>query len=194
MPNEGKSFISLNLSAMIAFSGKKAIILELDLRKPKLSKRLGIGVKKGFSHYAIGQSSIDEIIYPVEGHPNLSIIPSGPLPPNPAELIIMDTTIELFKVLKEKYDYIIIDTTPCIVADAKLLARYADLTIYLVRIGITYKEQLLHVNKFNSDNTFPKLNLVVNDVDNRKRMGSYYGYGNYGYYGYGYGYGYFDEQ
>lgn len=186
MPNEGKSYLALNLSAMIAFSGKKVVILELDLRKPKLSERQGVDYEKGFSQYAIGQAEVEEIIYPVSEYPNLFIIPSGPIPPNPAELILLDKTKDLFTHLKQHFDYILIDTTPCIVTDARLLSQYADLTLFLVRVGTTYKEQVKQIEKLYGENKFPSLNLVINDVHHKKRGGSYYGYNKYGRNGYGY--------
>jgi len=193
MPSEGKSFVSLNLSAMIAYSGKKVIILELDLRRPKLSKDLLGKKEKGFSTYAIGKAEIEEIIFPIEEHPGLFIMPSGPIPPNPAELILLDRTNEMFQYLRDNFDYIIIDTTPYIVADAHLLGRFADVTLYLVRTGFTYKNQLKQIDKLYNENKLPRMNLLINDV-NSKKSGYYYGYGIYGY-GQGYGYGtYFDKR
>lgn len=191
MPNEGKSFVSLNLSAMIAYSGKKVIILELDLRRPKLSRGLLGRNERGFSDYAIGKAEIDDIIFPVENHPGLFIMPSGAIPPNPAELILLDRTREMFSKLREKFDYIIIDTTPYIVADAHLLGKYSDVTLYLVRVGYTYKDQLKQIEKLFFEMKLPRMNLLINDVNN-KRSSNYYGYGNYGY---GYGYEtYFDKK
>lgn len=191
MPGEGKTFVSLNLSAVMALSGKKVVILEMDLRKPKLIKNLNISYKKGFSHYAIGQATVEEIICPVPGFSHLAIIPSGPIPPNPAELILLDKTRELFAALRKSFDYIIIDTTPNIVTDARLLARYADTTIYLIRVGHTFKEQLSQINKLWEEDKFPRLNLLVNDISSKKS--GYTQYGNGQGYGYGYGYGYFGE-
>lgn len=178
MPNEGKSYVTQNLSAMMAFSGKKVVILEFDLRKPKLAERLGIQYEKGFTHYAVGEADLSEIIYPVAEYPNLFIIPSGPIPPNPAELILLDRTKDLFTRLKQQFDYILIDSTPCIVTDARLVSRYADLTLFLVRVGTTYKEQIKQIQSFYQTGKFPHLNLIVNDI-NRKRRKYYYGYHKY---------------
>jgi len=185
MPNEGKSYVALNLSAMLAFSGKKVVIIDLDLRKPKLAERLNLRYEKGFSHYAIGNASINEIIYPVEGNSNLSFIPSGAIPPNPAELLSTEQTKLLFENLKESFDYIVIDSAPCIVSDARLLSKYADLTLFLVRLGTTYKEVLKQIQELYLEEKFPNLNLVVNDL-NRKKGKFYHGYHNiksdYGYF------------
>lgn len=185
MPGEGKTFVSLNLAATLALSGKKTIILELDLRKPKLAQRLGIAVKKGFSHYVIGQAGLDDIVYPIKDHENLFILPCGPIPPNPAELILREQTAKLFAQLRKDFDFIIIDTTPNIVTDARLLARYADITLYLVRAGRTFKHQLALINNIISEEKMPRVNLILNDISAKKA--------GYGYYGYTYGYGYFDE-
>ncbi|SEA33977.1 capsular exopolysaccharide family [Arachidicoccus rhizosphaerae] len=187
MPNEGKSYVALNLSAMLAFSGKKVVIIDFDLRKPKLAERLGLNYENGFSQYAIGKATLDDIIYCVDGIPNLSFIPSGAIPPNPAELLITDRTTHLFDQLKQRFDYILIDSAPCIVTDARLLSRYADLTLFLVRLGTTYKELLKQIQEFYQQEKFPNLNLVINDL-NRKR-GKYYN----GYQNYGADYGYFEN-
>jgi len=178
MPGEGKTFVSLNLGAMMALSGKKVIILELDLRKPKLSQRLGLKGERGFTHYAIGQADLQEVIYPVNDYSHLFILPSGPVPPNPAELILLDKTAQMFSELRNQFDYIIIDTTPNMVADSRLISAHADVTLYLVRMGYTYKEQINSINRLYSENKMPRLNLVINDV--RIERGGYYGYG-YGY-------------
>ncbi|MGF7229836.1 GumC family protein [Arachidicoccus sp.] len=188
MPSEGKSFVSQNLSAMMSFAGKKVVILEMDLRRPRISRHLLGQSEKGFTNYAIGQASLDEIIYPVERFPGLSIVPSGPIPPNPAELIMLEKTEQMFAELRNRFDYIIVDTTPCLVADAHLLGRHSDVTLFLVRVNVTYKEQLTQINKQLVENKFPRLNILVNDVDNTKKS-YYYGYGRYGYYGGSY----FDE-
>lgn len=178
MPDEGKSYVSLNLSAMMAFSGKKVVVLEFDLRKPKLAERLGIRPDKGFTHYAVQKADLSEIIYPVADYPNLFIIPSGPTPPNPAELIQLDRTKDLFTRLKQEFDYILIDSAPCIVTDARLLSRYTDLTLFLIRVGTTYKEQVKQVQRFYQSGKFPHLHLIVNDI-NRKKRKYYYGYDRY---------------
>lgn len=180
MSGEGKSFIALNLASALALSGKRVVLMELDLRKPKISKMLGISNNIGFSNYAINKSKIEQIIIPSGFSENLWIIPSGPLPPNPSELIMMPSIDELFTTLKQRFDYIIIDTAPLgLVTDAQLLANYAVTSLYIVRQGYTFKEQLLLIDEARKDKKLPRLNIIVNDVKSSK------GYG----YGYGYGYG-----
>ncbi len=185
MSEEGKSFISTNLGCSLAISGKKVIILELDLRKPKISKTLGLDNSIGFSNYAIGQAELSQIIQPSGVLDSLFIIPSGPVPPNPAELILLNKTEELFKILRTKFDYIIIDTPPIgFVTDAQLANKYADLALYVVRNMFTEKEQLKIVDNLYTQKKINKIGIVINDI--KMDNGSSYGYE----YGYGYGYGY----
>lgn len=196
MSNEGKSFIAMNMAITFAMSGKKVVLLEFDLRKPRISKMLGIDNNNGFSNYIIGKTSFDEMIVPSGFEENLYILPSGPIPPNPAELILLKQTEEMFDRLKREFDYIIIDTSPIgLVTDAQLLYKYADLALYIVRQGHTNKAQLSIPNELFETGRMPRLGFIINDVVANR--GFAYGYGyeeNYGYgygggYGYGYGYG-----
>ena len=124
---EGKSFVSLNLGASLAMSGKKVIILELDLRKPKLHVGLGIESKSGLSNYLIGKASLNEIVIQIPAQNNYSIITSGPIPPNPAELLVNGKILQLIEQLKPDFDYIIMDAPPVgLVTDAQILGQYAD--------------------------------------------------------------------
>jgi len=189
MSGEGKSFIAVNLSITLAMSGKKVVLMELDLRKPKISKTLNMENKIGFSTYAIGKADISDIIVPSGIEPNLFIIQSGPIPPNPSELILLNRTQELFKYLRENFDYVILDTSPLgLVTDAQLLNKYTDTTLYIVRQGHTYKQQLNIPNELYHSGKMTRLNLVINDVVANR--GFAYGYGYEESYGYGYGYGY----
>jgi len=189
MSGEGKSFIAVNLSVTLAMSGKKVILLELDLRKPKISKTFNINHSSGFTNYAIGKSEYKDIISPSGIDPNLFILPSGPIPPNPSELILLPRTEELFQRLREEFDYIVIDSSPVgLVTDAQLLNRYSDTTLYIIRQGHTYKQQLNIPNELFSAGKIPKIGFIINDVIANR--GFAYGYGYDEGYGYGYGYGY----
>lgn len=195
MSNEGKSFIAMNLAITFAMSNKKVVLLEFDLRKPRISRMLGIDNSNGFSNYIIGNISYNDIIVPSGIDENLYIIPSGPIPPNPAELILLKQTEEMFERLKREFDYVIVDTSPIgLVTDAQLLYKYADIALYIVRQGYTNKAQLTIPNELYESGKMPKMGIIVNDVIANR--GFAYGYGyeeNYGYgagYGYGYGYGY----
>jgi len=179
MSGEGKSFLSINLAAILALSGKKVIVLEMDLRKPTLSHKLKVTNDIGFTNYIISQSlTLHDIIKPSGVNDKLQIITSGNMPPNPSEIILSDRTDLLIKDLYEIYDYIIIDAPPVgLVTDAQLLSKYADLTLYVVRQGFTFKDQLSIVQELHSGKKIKNMAILLNDVKN------------YGGYGYGYGYG-----
>jgi len=184
---EGKSFLTINLGSTLAISNKKVVVLELDLRKPKISKELGISNDKGFTDYLISKYKKEEIIKPTSIHPNLFLVSSGTIPPNPAELLLNKEVDELFAWLKTKFDYIIVDTPPVgVVIDAVLMGRLVNASIYVIRQKYTLKQQLQIVNDFKQNEKLPNLSIIVNDVQLNKRYG--YGY-KYGYH-YGYGYGY----
>lgn len=180
MSGEGKSFTAINLGNILALSGKKVLLMELDLRKPGLSVKLDIKNSMGFSNYVIDESlTVDQLITPLDINKNLFIVSSGPLPPNPAETILSDRTEELMTELKARFDYIIMDAPPVgIITDAQLLSPFADLTIYVVRQGITQKKQLEIVDELYRNDKMKNLSIVVNDIES-KEYGFGYGYGNY---------------
>ncbi len=183
MGGEGKSFVALNLAMALAISGKRVVVMEMDLRKPNISSKLQVRNVSGFSNYAVGNGIAPLALAQPSGlHQNLSLISSGPIPPNPAELILGERTQELFTVLAETFDFVIIDAPPIgLVTDAQLLGKYADLTLYLVRQGYTYKNQLQIVDDLYRNHKVKQLAIVVNDIDPKSS------------YGYGYGYGYYDH-
>ncbi|MCE2848261.1 MAG: polysaccharide biosynthesis tyrosine autokinase [Chitinophagaceae bacterium] len=190
MSGEGKSFISTNMAGVMAISGKKTVILEFDIRKPKILKGLGIDRKnvKGITNYLMGKASIDDIIMPVEHMENLFVIGCGPIPPNPAELILDPKLEELFKEVKERFDVVVIDTAPVgLVSDAIELGKYSDASVYIVRHDFTFKKQVQLVDELYKGGKLPHLSIVINDVQAMMGYGKYYGYVSYGYIGYGYG-------
>lgn len=184
MSGEGKSFVTNNLAAAMAISGKKTVLLELDLRKPKISRYLSLTNKRGLSNYLIGKAEISEIIQQSNVHPNFYVIGSGPIPPNPSELLIDNEIDDLLKYLRQNFDEIFIDTPPIgLVTDAQVLARLADTSLYLVRQGVTYKDQIKKLEVLYNSKKFPKLNVLLNGV----KLDGKYGYGK------GYGYGYYSD-
>jgi capsular exopolysaccharide synthesis family protein len=184
---EGKSFISTNLGSVLALSGKKTVILEFDIRKPKIMEGLGLQERKGITNYIVGNISLSEIIYPVYSQENLFVIPCGPVPPNPSEMLLDEKVVELFQELKRNFESIIIDTAPVgLVSDALTLSQFADACMYVVRHNYTFKKQLYLIDELYINKKLPHLSIIINDINNRSGYGSYYGYGNYGY-GYGYG-------
>lgn len=179
---EGKSFVATNLGAALAISGRKTIILELDLRKPKVIKYLNLSTKVGLSNYLIGKSTYEEVLLESGVHPKLFVIGSGPIPPNPSELLMQSEIEDLIANLKKNFDEIIIDAPPIgLVTDAQILARLADSTIYIVRHAVTLKSQIEQFDVLYRQHKFPKLNLILNGIQTGGRYGYSYGYG-YGYY------------
>jgi tyrosine-protein kinase Etk/Wzc len=186
---EGKSFISTNLGSVLALSDKRTVILEFDIRKPKIMKGLGLHERKGLTNYIVGSISLNELIHPVPEVENLFVIPCGPVPPNPAEMLLNKKVDQLFKELRNQFDAIIIDTAPVgLVSDAITLGHYADGAIYIVRHNYTLKKQVQLIDDIYQNNKLPNLSIIINDINSRGGYGGYYGYGTYGY-GYGYGYG-----
>lgn len=184
---EGKSFITYNLATVFALSEKKTIILSFDLRKPNINQQFDIVNKDGLSNYLVGQTTYEELIKPTPTK-NLYIAMSGPVPPNPSELLESKKLTELFIRLRADFDYIIIDSPPiAIVSDAQLLAKHADVSLFVLRHNYTNKDILPFIDRYKTKKVMKNLCIVVNDVKiGSKYTGNYY----YGYYGYEYGYAY----
>ena len=192
---EGKTFCTLNIATVFALSEKKTVIIGLDLRKPKLFNEFNLTNEVGVVNYLIKQKTVDEIINhtPI---PFLDVITSGPIPPNPAEMIMSDGMRELIEELKLKYDYIILDTPPVgLVSDALELAQYCDVTLYIVRQNFTKKDMITLLNNRVKRGELNNTSIILNGFQNKAKYGAGYGYG----YGYGYGSttyanGYTDEE
>jgi tyrosine-protein kinase Etk/Wzc len=182
---EGKSFVAINLAISLALKDKKVILLELDLRKPKVSDLLGIPRNTGISNYLVGRMKGKEIIKST-GYDNLSLIPSGPIPPNPSELISNGKLEELIGELKETYDYIIIDTTPVSpVTDAYLISPISDITLFIVRHDYTPKMILQRLAIQQQMSNLKNPAIIYNGLKGK-------GFAKYGY-GYAYSYGYTED-
>lgn len=177
MGGEGKTVMSVNLAAVLAIAGKRVVLLELDLRKPRVSKMLQVNSKRGFTNFAIGKAQLHDLIVPSGIHDNFVVLPSGPLPPNPTELLLLDCTTDMFKQLEQSFDYIIIDTTPQLVTDALILSKFAHATLYIVRANVTSKDHMALPNTLYAEEKLPRMNLVVNDINQGRYGGGYYGYG-----------------
>jgi capsular exopolysaccharide synthesis family protein len=179
---EGKTFCSINIATVFALSEKKTVIVGLDLRKPKLFEEFNLNNNKGVVNYLINQNSIDEIINATEV-PFLDVILSGPIPPNPGELIISEGMGEMIAELKQKYDYIL-DTPPVgLVSDALELDQYCDATLYIVRQNFSKKDMITLLNNRVQRGELKNTSIVLNGFENKAKYGTGYGYG----YGYGYG-------
>ena len=183
---EGKSFITLNLGISYALSGKKTVLVGLDLRKPKLSQYISKTASPlGLSNYLSSDHPVENIIQPSGLDKNLFFISSGPIPPNPAELLMDGKLPSLFEYLNEEFDIILIDTAPVgLVTDALLLNKYVDTTLFVVRFGKTVKASLRVIDDIYRKRKLPKPGIILNGVKRKGKGG--YGYG----YGYGYNYGY----
>jgi capsular exopolysaccharide synthesis family protein len=186
--SEGKTFISINLAAITAMLGKKVLLLGLDLRKPRINKVFEFDDSPGMSTYLSGNCDYEEIIRKTQID-NLFYAPSGPVPPNPAELIETEKMKKFIERAKREFDFIIIDTPPvAIVTDALLLAQYVDVNIFIVRQRHTSRNTLDLIEQLNNHGELKNMAIVINDIS----LTGYYGYGmRYGYsHGYGYSYGF----
>lgn len=203
-PGEGKSFVAGNTAVSLAFLGKKVIVVGMDIRKPGLNKVFNLSRRaEGITNYLSDPEHINlmDMVQHSDISPNLDILPGGPVPPNPTELVARTVLEDAINQLKERYDYVILDTAPIgMVTDTAIIGRVADICVYVCRADVTPKAGYRYINVLRDEHKFPKLATVINDIDMSKRKNSYgYGYGaKYGYgkgYGYGYGYGYgFDSQ
>lgn len=192
---EGKSFLSTNVGAVLALAGKKTVILEFDIRKPKVLSGLNIEKGPGLTNFLIGKhDDLSTLIRKVPDTDNLYVLGCGPVPPNPSELLLSEKVSDMFAWLKKEFDVVIVDTAPVgMVSDAQTLSKFCDSTLYMVRQAHTFKKQVTLIDEFYTQNKLPKVSVVINDVKLKTGYG-YYGYGRYGY-GYGYGYGsYYEEE
>ncbi|MBO0932085.1 GumC family protein [Fibrella aquatilis] len=171
---EGKTFVSLNLGASLALVDRPTVILEMDLRLSKLHTAFQVDNTVGMSNYLAGEATLDEVLMPMPGQANYSIISSGTISDeyNPAELLSSPRLGELIADLRKRFEYIIIDTPPIgFVSDAQVVAPYADTTLFVVRHDVTPKNYLKMVNALNREQRFNKLNIVLNAVGGNE---SYY--------------------
>jgi tyrosine-protein kinase Etk/Wzc len=182
--SEGKTFISVNLAAIMAMLGKKVLLIGLDLRKPRINRVFGFEESQGMSTYLSGNCSFDEIIMKTAVN-NLFYVPSGPVPPNPAELIDTEDMKLFMEKAKQDFDFIIIDTPPvAIVTDALLLAEYVNINLFIVRQRFSSYNTLDLIEQLYNGGELKNMAILINDIS----LNGYYGYGMR--YGYGQGYGY----
>ena len=188
---DGKTFLCTNLAALYAMAGKKTLLVDLDLRKPNIHTKLGLESGNGMSNYLIGDCELDEAM--VHNTPfGFDLVRAGTSPPNPGELVHSDKMANFFKDMREKYDFIVVDTSPIgLVPDAYAIIENSDVCMYVIRCMQTNKsfckqtvEQMTEV----VDN-MEKVQFVLSDIptEGRHSYGSGYGYGYGGYGGYGYG-------
>jgi len=188
---EGKSFVSINTAAALALSGNKVLLMGMDFRAPKINEYLNLPDKKGITNYISDSKLIfDELKFKIPNIDSLDIISSGVIPPNPSELVTKDRVEALFLEVKQKYDFIVVDTAPVnLVSDTLLIAKYADMFMYIVRANYSDKRSLVVPQELYKENKLPNVAIILNDIDSRRDGYGYegYSYGGYGYGGYGYG-------
>ena len=178
--NEGKTFIAINLAISIALINKKVLLIGADIRKPKISEYMGLTMDKGLTQFLRDYKLEVPQILDSSKQKNLDVISTGPIPPNPSELLTNGRIKEIIAYGREHYDYVIIDTPPVdIVTDTLLLSGLADLFIYVVRADYLDKRLLSIPKKLFDDKRLPNMAILINDTDYKKKG-----------YGYGYGYGY----
>lgn len=191
MPTEGKSLTSINIASVFSITKNKTLIMECDLRKPRLHKTFGLDPNKGITSYYIGKTTVDDLVQHTE-FDNFDVVCVGHVPPNPSEIVDSEKMKNLIDEMKKRYDYIILDTPPVnLIADAQTLAKLVDVVIYVVRLGYTLASILTTALIEMEQRSNVKVNFILNGLDNAMQKYGYgkgYGYGGYGY-GYGYGYG-----
>jgi capsular exopolysaccharide synthesis family protein len=182
---EGKTFVAINIAGILAMAGKKVLLIDLDLRKPKIHKGFGFSNEKGMSTILSNIDKPEDCMFDGELQ-GLHIIPSGPTPPNPSELIISRNLVEFIENMKKEFDYIVIDNAPIgLVTDGIEAMKLADIPIYVFRANYSKKEFVQSYIHLKEKYQIRSLYAVLNAIDLEKHA---YGY-NYGY-GYAYGYGY----
>ncbi len=183
---EGKTFVTLNLATAMAMSGKKTCIIGLDLRRPKLSEYVGVSNQIGLSNYLVDKAELEEIILKTD-YENLYVIPSGPIPPNPAELLLKEKMALLIEKLEDDFEVVVMDTPPIgLVSETMDLMRFSDINLYIVRQDFTHRRYLLMINDLYANDQVDNIYAVFNGL---KAGLDVYDFGGYNY-GYGYNYSY----
>lgn len=213
---EGKTFCAANLAVSFALLGKKVILVGLDIRRPRLNTLFEIndkvhGITNLLTKQNITLEDINKQLVPSGVNNNLELLMAGPIPPNPAELVSRKSLDDIFAILRQEYDYVIVDTAPVgLVTDTLSIGRIADATIYTTRADYTEKAAVLAINELAEENKLPNISIIINGIDmSKKKYGYAYGYGKYGKYGkygsygkrygssygssYGYGYGSYSQ-
>ncbi|QOG04132.1 tyrosine-protein kinase [Flavobacterium sp. MDT1-60] len=177
-PSEGKTFISVNLAATFALSGRRVLLIGADIRNPKFGEYIDVPSLGLTNYLSSNDKNVQDYIIKHKGYENFFILPSGVIPPNPAELLMSKRVDQLFEELKKEYDYIIVDTAPVsLVTDTLLIAKNADTFVYVMRANVLEKRMLSIANTFYKEKKLPNMCIVLNDTDSTKGYGYGYGYG-----------------
>lgn len=187
LPGEGKTTMTVNLGATLASVGSRVLIIDCDMRRPACHHSVGVQNSPGLVQYLAGRVELSEAILPVPGVVNMSVIPCGPIPPNPAEVLSSPSAAELMRNLRSQFDYVLVDSPPLLsVADARILSTMTDAVVLVVRAYSTPYDVVRRARSLLLGAGARILGVALNDVDIHRDG---YGYGSKGYY-YGYGYGY----
>ena len=185
-PGSGKSFIAVNLAVSLAIKGSKVLLIDGDLRHGSTSKYFE-KQEKGLSDFLSGRITLEQALLADKDHENLTVIPIGTNPPNPAELLLKPEMKAMIDQMRSKYDYVIVDCPPIdMVADTQIIERFVDRTMFIIRAGLLERAMLPELNKIYQKGRFKNMSLVLNATETSSgRYGYKYGYK----YGYHYGYG-----
>jgi capsular exopolysaccharide synthesis family protein len=188
LPSEGKTTVTLNLGATLASLGSKVVIVDCDMRRPSCHRSTGVQNRPGFVRCLTGHVRLEEAILPVPGVPNLSVIPCGPIPPNPAEVLSSPVTADLLRRLRSEFEYVLLDSPPLLtVSDSRILSTLTDAVVLVTKAYSTPFDLVRRARGLLYNSGARILGVALNSVNAQKQGGS--GYGLYRY-GYGYGYGY----
>ena len=178
-PGEGKSFISINLATILAMNNNSVLLINADMRKPRLHKVFNVSNEIGLSTYLIGYDTIEKVILPAHIN-NLSFLPSGPIPPNPAEILGKPEMKTLIEKVRTMFDYVIIDTPPAgLVTDGIIVSHLCDLNIFILRYGISHKHNIEIINQFADKKMIDHVAILVNDIKTNAFGYTYYKYYQY---------------
>ncbi len=189
-PGSGKTFLTINTAACLSLRGKRVLVIDGDLRRASISATFANSPKSGLSDYLGGRvDGIDDLIVDPENYPGISLLPVGTVPPNPTELLAKSRFKEMLDKVRDRYDYIFIDCPPVdIVADTQIIEKFADCTLFVVRVGLLERDMLPELQQAYDEKRYKNLAVILNgtDSDGKRygyKYGYHYGYGNNGYYG-----------
>jgi len=178
-PREGKTYNSTNLATILAMNDKRVLLIGADMRKPKLHKLFDVDNQHGLSTYLIGLDTYEQVISPTMIE-NLSILPSGPIPPNPAEILGKPRMKELIEKARSQFDYIILDNAPvALVTDGIIASHVSELNIFVLRFGVSHKHQLEMINQYAATKKVTNIGIIVNDIKSNSFGNTYYKYYQY---------------
>lgn len=192
---EGKTFVSTNLAMTYALAGKKVVVIGADIRRPVLAKRFGLSNHRGLTTYLSGQEEdLSKLIVQSDLNPNLHILPAGPVPPNPNELLMSDNMENLMRTLRSEYDYVIVDSAPIgVISDSYLIVQHSDVQLFVTRADYSSRGSLKTLHDSIRLQKLTNVYIVLNGVNMHTRAYVYRRYGAYNSHGYNYHYGYGDK-